>query len=105
MSDEQQPNEQGLAALELFHQLVNLSPDDGDRALMVTLRLPDGRYVGDVWLSKQDTQNLADACVGLAAVREYTEATQADTLPSQPGQADMNAALRKLEDIANGRDL
>ncbi len=60
-----------LAALELYHQLINLSPDNGDRALMLTLRLPNGRYVGDVWLSQQDVQDLADASVGLAAVRDH----------------------------------
>lgn len=67
-----------LAALELYHQLANLSPDDGDRTLMVTLRMPNGRYVGDVWLSMRDVQDLADASVGLAAVRDHQEAVDTD---------------------------
>lgn len=101
---EQQPNSQEMAALELYHQLVNLSPDNGDRALMVTLRLPNGRYVGDVWLSKQDVDDLADASVGLAAVRDYTQATTPDAL-RELGADEMDAALTALEDLANGDDL
>ncbi|MFF8544803.1 hypothetical protein ACF060_31455 [Streptomyces werraensis] len=87
-----------LAALELYHQLVNLSPDDGDRALMITLRLPNGRYVGDVWLSKQDVTDLADASVGLAAVRDYE---QANPLPN-PDSDVLAQALTQLENLANG---
>ncbi|MFE1451981.1 hypothetical protein [Streptomyces olivaceoviridis] len=87
-----------LAALELYHQLANLSPDNGERALMVTLRLPNGRYVGDVWLSKQDVPDLSDACIGLAAVREHQDATQ---LPDADN-VDMDAALAALENLANG---
>lgn len=82
MSDhrDEQPSAQELAALELYHQLVNLSPDSGERALMATLRLPNGRYVGDVWLTIQDVQDLADASVGLAAVREHQDADTAEPL-------------------------
>jgi hypothetical protein len=50
-----------LAAMELFHQLVNLSPDDAGRALIVSLRLPDGRHIGDVVLSAPDVTALTDA--------------------------------------------
>jgi hypothetical protein len=60
---------QELAALELYHQLVNLSPDDGDRALMVTLRLPNGRYVGDVWLSASDVEQLIDGALTISQHR------------------------------------
>jgi hypothetical protein len=89
-----------LPALELYHQLTNISPDNGERALLITLRLPNGRYIGDVWLSKQDVQDLADASVGLAAVREHEEATR---LPD-PNPAEMDAALQALEDLANGAE-
>ncbi|MGW3383342.1 hypothetical protein ACWDCO_24540 [Streptomyces albogriseolus] len=88
-----------LAALELYHQLINLSPDDGDRALMVTLRLPNGRYVGDVWLSKQDVTDLADASVGLAAVRDYE---QVNPLPNPDSSDVLAQALTQLENLANG---
>jgi hypothetical protein len=50
-----------LAAMELYHQLVNLSPDSGDRALTVSLRLPNGQHVGDVALTAQDVAALTDA--------------------------------------------
>lgn len=96
--DRHEHTPQELAALELYHQLANLSPDNGDRALMVTLRLPNGRYVGDVWLSKQDVEQLAEAAVGLACVRDYTEAAG---LPD-PDSVDMAAEITALEDLANG---
>lgn len=87
-----------LAALELYHQLLNLGPDNGDRTVMVTLRLPNGRYVGDVWLSKQDVDDLADATVGLAAVRDYEHA---NPLPDADS-TDVEQALTQLENLANG---
>jgi hypothetical protein len=52
------PGERELAVLALFHALLQLSPDDGDRAALVTLRLPNARLVGDVWLSERDTDRL-----------------------------------------------
>lgn len=52
-----------LAALELFHQLVNLSPDDGRRAVLASLRLPSGRLVGEVWLSPRDVELLSNLAV------------------------------------------
>lgn len=85
-----------LDALELYHQLVNLSPPNGDRALLVTLRLPNGRYVGDIWLSRQDVHDLTDASVGLAAVREVKDAG----LPEVDG-AEVAEALAALENLAN----
>lgn len=99
MSDET-PNPQEMAALELYHQLVNLSADHdrGDNALLITLRLPNGRYVGDVWLTRQDVDDLADASVGLAAVRDYQDTAQ---LPD-PDSVDMEQALTALENLANG---
>ncbi|MGW2739099.1 hypothetical protein ACWC4D_33480 [Streptomyces sp. NPDC001288] len=66
-SHENTPEE--LAALELYHQLANLSDDNADRALMITLRMPNGRYVGDVWISKQDIEALTDSSLGLAMMR------------------------------------
>lgn len=96
--DHHEHTPQELAALELYHQLVNLSPDNGDRALMLTLRLPNGRYVGDVWLSQQDVNDLADASVGLAAVRDHE---QHNPLPD-PASTDIQQALTQLENLANG---
>jgi hypothetical protein len=62
------PSSEELAALELYHQLVNMSVDDGDFALRLTLRLPNGQYAGDVKLSAEDVKNLADAAMGIALV-------------------------------------
>jgi hypothetical protein len=52
------PDERDLLVFALYHALVASSPDDGDRAGMVTLRLSDGRYVGDVWLSTPDLKRI-----------------------------------------------
>lgn len=91
-----------LAALELYHQLVNLSPDNGDRALMVTLRLPNGRYVGDVWLSAQDVEDLADAGMGLAAVREHQEAVSVGEPLLDVDANDIADMINEAEAFLNG---
>jgi hypothetical protein len=75
------PSKQEMAALELYHQLVNLSPDNGDHALMLTLRLPNGRYIGDVWLSRQDVEHLADGAMAIADHRNHFAEQAAGPLP------------------------
>lgn len=70
MDNHEQPSKQELAALELYHQLVNLSPDNGDIALRLTLRLPNGAYVGDVLLSQGDVERLADAAMAMGFLSE-----------------------------------
>lgn len=98
--NEKPPYDPEMAALELYHQLINLSPD-ADRALMLTLRLPNGRYIGDVWLSRQDVTDLADASIGVAAIRDYMDS---DRLPAADS-VDMEQALTALENLANGGEL
>jgi len=68
-NDDRTSASQEQAALELYHQLVNLSPDNGERALLLTLRLPNGRYVGDVWLSSTDVDQLIDGALTVAQHR------------------------------------
>ncbi len=60
------------AAQALYEALKNMGPDS-DRALMATLRLPNGRYIGDVWLSSQDAQALSDGAVSIADYRHCSE--------------------------------
>lgn len=60
-----------MRALSLFQQLVALSPDDGETDLRVTIRLADGRFIGDVKLSRRDVEAATDA---LAAVNDYARA-------------------------------
>lgn len=83
--NEPRPNSsEEQAALELYHQLVNLSPDNGDRALLITLRLPNTQFVGDVWLSKEDVEQLIDGSLTIAQHRiAYGPAVDdaADPLP------------------------
>ncbi|MFE7727434.1 hypothetical protein ACFU5D_16765 [Streptomyces anthocyanicus] len=52
------PDNRDLLVFALYQALIATSPDDGDRAGMVTLRLADGRYVGDVWLSGADLKRI-----------------------------------------------
>ncbi|MFG3127402.1 hypothetical protein ACGFZU_06830 [Streptomyces tendae] len=52
------PEDRDLLVFALYQALVSTSPDDGDRAGMVTLRLANGRYVGDVWLSESDLKRV-----------------------------------------------
>ncbi|MEU5476765.1 hypothetical protein [Streptomyces mirabilis] len=60
------------AAQALYQALKNIGPDT-DRALMATLRLPNGRYIGDVWLSTQDVQALSDGAVSITDYRNCPE--------------------------------
>lgn len=52
------------AAQVLLKALQGIGPDT-DRALMATLRLPDGTYIGDTWLSKQDVEELTVTATAL----------------------------------------
>lgn len=60
------------AAHALYQALKHMGPDT-DRALMATLRLPNGQYIGDVWLSTQDVQALSDGAVSIADYRNCSE--------------------------------
>jgi hypothetical protein len=94
--DAHQNTPEELAAMELYHQLLNIGPDNGDRTVMVTLRLPNGRYVGDVWLSKQDVEALTDAAMGQAVMRDHMEATQPEPLLDVDA-ADINDLVAETE--------
>lgn len=58
------PNPRELAEL-LLHQLQHLDPD-GIPALMVTLRLADGTYIGDARLSLPAEDGLVDAVISFS---------------------------------------
>ncbi|MGW2520470.1 hypothetical protein ACWC09_26345 [Streptomyces sp. NPDC001617] len=65
------PTSEELAAIELRHALAGMGPDT-DRALMVTLRLPDGTYVADIWLSTADVTALTDGALSMSLI-SHTE--------------------------------
>lgn len=91
-----------MAALELYHQLCNLSPE-GERDLMITVRMPNGRYVGDVWLGLEDVKRLADAAIGVALVRETAEA--AAPLPIDKAEVtdkDVTDVITGFENLLGG---
>lgn len=96
---EQQPSSQELAALELYHQLINLSPDSGDNALMLTLRLPNGRYVGDVWLSAGDVEQLTDGTLTISQDRIVYGPLEQAAAPL-PVDEDDDAAIAAVGDEA-----
>ncbi|MFJ2202385.1 hypothetical protein [Streptomyces violaceusniger] len=56
-------------ALALFTQLANLSPDDGDVDARITIRLGNGKFMGDVLLSSRDVDAVTDAVASLNAYR------------------------------------
>lgn len=69
MSDETPriPTSEELAAIELGTALAGMGPDT-DRALMITLRLPDGTFVKDIWLSTTDVTALTDGAYAMSLV-------------------------------------
>lgn len=99
--DEQQPSKEELAALELYHQLVNLSPDNGDRALMVTLRLPNGAYVGDVWLSTQDVERMADGAIAINAMAATDPAAAPLPIDDTVTDDEMDDVMAGFEQLLN----
>lgn len=76
--DDNQPeySPEQLAAIELGAALTGLGPDD-DRALMVTIRLADGTFVKDVWLSAKDVDALTDGAIAIGEHRLCFEAEAA----------------------------
>lgn len=78
MADREPFSSEELAAIELGYALKNLGPDT-DRVAMVTIRLANGRYIEDVWLSKKDLENLVDASIAISERQSLAEA--ADPLP------------------------
>lgn len=105
MADEtpRTPSSAELAAIELRHALAGMGPDT-DRALMVTLRLADGTYAGDVWLSATDVTALTDGALSMSLVanaeaqmRAFAEQDAADPLPVDE---DDDAAIAAVGDEA-----
>jgi hypothetical protein len=86
MADEtpRTPTPEELAAIELRHALANMGPDT-DRALMVTLRLPDSTHVADVWLSTADVTALTDGAISMSLVSHAEQ--QARTLAADAAAA------------------
>lgn len=90
-----------LAAQELFQQLLALSPGIDETALRLTIRLGDGRYVGDLLLSANDVAALNDSLISLNAYRADTNPTQRPAqLPID--DQDITDMVNALEDLANG---
>jgi hypothetical protein len=99
---EQQPTPEELAAIELAHGLKNLGPDT-DRTLMVTLRLPSGRYVEDVWLSKRDVERLIDASLAIGEQQALEEAAAPLPLAEDDlTKDDINNVVHAFEHLLGG---
>lgn len=92
------------AARLLRHQLAHLGPDT-DRSVMLTIRLADGTYVGDVWLSTADTTALTDASVGIAMVANSEHYMSAAGLDDEDYVADAEAPLPLAEDDLTDEDI
>lgn len=86
-----------LAAIELGQALTGLGPDT-DRALMVTLRLPNGQYVKDIWLSAKDVDALTDGAIAIGEHRLCFEAEQA----AAPLPIDDDVTDDQVSDVFSG---
>lgn len=96
---------QELRALALFIQLANLSPDDGDVDARITIRIGDGKFVGDVLLSSRDVTALTDAVASVNAYRrDMRDETDPDLAPAAAEQLHPDA-LDELEAHFAGLDL
>jgi hypothetical protein len=85
-NDPQKCSPEELAAIELGYALANLGPDT-DRTLMVTLRLANGRFVKDVWLSANDVQTLIDGALAISDMNACAALAEPEPLPQVDGQA------------------
>jgi hypothetical protein len=91
-----------LLTSALYQALAQLSPDDGQHAARVTIRLADGQYVGDVLLSVRDLEalNIAIPSVGAYAQAERDDATLADLDASLAAVPELNpVALAQLQEL------
>lgn len=93
-----------MRASALYQDLKNLSPDDGQTAARVTIRLADGRYVGDILLSPRDLDALNIALPSLADyARDMRDDTDPDLAPAVTEQlhpdalADLEAYLAAVD--------
>lgn len=86
------------AAQVLRQALAGIGPDT-DRALMMTLRLPDGTFIGDVWQSAQDVEELTIAATALgeshAAFNTQLPPAAAEALPMS--DEDIDRGIGQLE--------
>lgn len=69
MEDRELSNED-LRAIELLKQLQAISSEGAQTAIRVSLRMPDGAYVGDALLSAQAVEALTDSTINLNAYLE-----------------------------------
>ncbi|MFJ1993104.1 hypothetical protein [Streptomyces asiaticus] len=94
-----------LRASALYQDLKNLSPDDGKVAARATIRLADGRYVGDVLLSPRDLEALNIALPSLADyARDMEDETDPDLTPGAVEQLHPDA-LAEVEEMFASLDL
>lgn len=89
-------NDNELRASALHQNLMNLSPDDGKVAARVTVRLADGRYVGDVLLSPRDLEALN---IALPSLADYARDMRDDTDPDLTPAATEQLHPEALDDL------
>jgi len=86
-------------AAQVLRQALASSGPDTDRALMMTLRLPDGTFIGDVWQSAQDVEELTIAATALgeshAAFNTQLPPAAAEALPMSA--EDIDRGIGQLE--------
>jgi hypothetical protein len=91
-----------MRALELYHQLLALSPDDGETAARVTIRAADGRLVGDVLLNSRDLEAATDALVSLNAYAQDERDNAQQLHPDALAEVEAHFASLDLGDQDGG---
>jgi hypothetical protein len=92
-----------LRAIELVAQLAALSPEGDPTSVRMTLRLGDGRLVGEALLSARAVEALTDDMVSLNAYQADMEEAGLTAVSLPPVDAnDVTEMLQALENIANG---
>ncbi|MFB7359580.1 hypothetical protein [Streptomyces gardneri] len=95
MADREMTPEE-MRAVELLMQLQALSPEDAPTAVRVSLRMPDGSYVGEALLSADAVDALNDSTLAMVAYRDTQapfQSPQAEQAPVQTPAAAMDAML------------
>lgn len=100
MADEtpRTPTSEELAAIELRHALAGMGPDT-DRALMVTLRLPDGTFVADIWLSTADVTALTDGALSMSLISHAEHQLKYSDIAAAPLPVDDRDGLDAAADL------
>jgi hypothetical protein len=94
-----------LRAIELAAQLAALSPEGDPTAVRMTLRLGDGRLVGEALLSPKAVEALTDSVISLNAYRADMEGALEGEPLLDVDERDVADLITETEAFLNGGHL